>query len=144
MSRHIRPPSPETTQDALAYTERMVEALFTEEGIGDGTGTYDTTKQRYESYMVAGNGPSVWVVFLFDDTDDLSDAFVQYHDGEECAYVDVPRDAWTRVLTACQADSRRRESPEHSGDAVAKLMETFGIDERAAIAMHRSNPKEAR
>lgn len=48
---------------------------------------YGKTVGRVEKYMIAGNGPTEWVCFVFDEEGDLDHAYLHYSSSPDSAVV---------------------------------------------------------
>lgn len=63
---------------------------------------YAHEEVRAESFMLAGNGPSVWVWFVYDSTGDFDHVYIEYADSEGTAIAMIPRHLWTRLRIALE------------------------------------------
>lgn len=76
---------------------------------GDGAYTYDDSKGRAERYMLAGNGPSAWVVFVEFAPDDVT-GYLEYADGDGTTTTYIPEPLVSELRTALRADAKERKA----------------------------------
>lgn len=82
----------------------MIEAdMLTPGEIGDGY-TYATARDRVESFMLAGNGPTVWARFVLRRREIVS-AYVEYSSAGRSALHPIPDYKATDLLRVLRADA---------------------------------------
>lgn len=87
-----------TQQDADKEAELLLQNLDVGE-IDEGY-HYAHTDNRAESFMIAGNGPSAWVWFVFDTEGAWDHAYIEYVDSEDRAFVEIPHHKIERLYNA--------------------------------------------
>lgn len=92
----------ELAEAARRYVVRIESDLLTGE-IGDGY-TYATESDRVVSFLLAGNGPTVWARFVLRGRDILS-AYVEYSGSGRSALHLIPEYKAADILRALRADA---------------------------------------
>lgn len=99
--------APERTgaaSELAALVERMDE-------LGDGTNVYDLETGLYESYMIAGGGPSAWVVFLMGRGGVIENAVLMHSDADGWTFESIPGPIQATLRNKLRMD--RREAERH-------------------------------
>jgi hypothetical protein len=99
----------ETREAAEKATANMLE-LFENGEFEDGSATYDHDWGAVERFMIAGNAPSEWVVFV-QIGDNLS-AYLEYSDSSGRAIVALPDVRLTELRDQLRADDHVRRAHE--------------------------------
>lgn len=76
--------------------------------VGDGSYTYADDSGAAKRFMVAGNGPTAWIVFVRMG-DDLS-AHLEYSDSEGSVVVALPDHDVEQLLAVFDSDAEERNS----------------------------------
>jgi hypothetical protein len=93
--------------DAQQFLEGVVRSVGTEEMPGDGSYTYDDSTGRAEKFMVSGNGPTAYVVFVEFARDDVT-GYLEYADSSGTTITHIP-DVFVKDLRdALRVDAKAR------------------------------------
>jgi hypothetical protein len=100
----------QTRMDAETYAEGVLRSFEAGE-VGDGTFTYDDESGNVQRFMVAGSGPTVYVVFINmgDDGNDLT-AHLEYIDSDGRVILPLPDYRVEEMLSLFLADKEERDS----------------------------------
>lgn len=98
----------DTYADGLDFTKRFLngDGSGVDDEIGNGTRVFDNNHHRTEKFMVAGNGPSAWVWFVFGDGGGIDHAYMEYSDGH-LALLPIPFHLQDILLNALRIDVAR-------------------------------------